>query len=98
MQRRYIMHSLKENMADILLPAMNPKERHKMMSALLMDMNAFISIELAEKITTLDKTTQYRERKEGHFPKLVSITSQGRRKAYRIRDLKEWMDKQAYSE
>lgn len=91
------MHTLKENMADILLPAMNPEERHKMMSALLIDMNAFVSIELAEKITTLDKTTQYRERKAGNFPPLISITSQGRRKAYRIRDLKEWMDKQAYS-
>jgi len=92
------MHQLKANLADILLPAIQPEERHMLLANLLIQLNAFISIELAEEITTLDKTTQYRERKEGHFPKLVSITSQGRRKAYRIRDLKEWMDRQAYSE
>lgn len=83
-------------MIDVLLPAMNPEERHKMMSALMIEMNAFISIDFAEKITSLDKSTQYRERKDGNFPPLVAITSQGRRKAYRLRDLKDWMDKQKY--
>jgi|GEM_PF-4092341 len=92
------MQRLNENLIDVLLPAMNLEERHKMTSALMLEMNAFISIDLAEKITTLDKSTQYRERKDGNFPPLVAITSQGRRKAYRLCDLKDWMDKQKYVE
>ena len=53
-------------------------------------MNAFVSIEVAEKLTTLDKTTQYRERINNRFPTPESITFKGRRKAYRIQDLLEW--------
>lgn len=54
-------------------------------------LNGFITIEGAEAITTLDKTTQYRERLLGRFPKLVPLTSKGRRKGYRVQDLQKWM-------
>ena len=47
---------------------------------------------MAEIITTLDKTTQYRERMKGRFPKLIPLTSQGRRKGYRLQDLRQWME------
>lgn len=59
---------------------------------LMIKLNAFISIEMAERITTLDKTTQYRERVKGRFPPLTPITSLGRRKGYRIQELKKWLD------
>ena len=59
---------------------------------LLIDTNPFISIDMAEIITTLDKTTQYRERMKGRFPKLIPLTSQGRRKGYRLQDLRQWME------
>ena len=58
---------------------------------LMMKMNGFVSIEAAETITTLDKTTQYRERRKGKFPAPIEITSSGRRKAYRINDLLSWI-------
>lgn len=64
----------------------------KLIAELMLKMNAFVSIEAAEKITTLDKTTQYRERVKGRFPKPVTITHLGRRKAYRIQDLVKWSD------
>ncbi len=60
---------------------------------LMIRLNGFVSIEIAETITTLDKTTQYRERRKGKFPTPVEITSSGRRKAYRVNDLIEWLDK-----
>ncbi len=59
---------------------------------LMIKMNGFVSIEAAETITTLDKTTQYRERRKGKFPTPIEITSSGRRKAYRINDLMEWIN------
>ena len=62
------------------------------LAALMIKLNAFVSIAAAEKITTLDKITQYRERSKGNFPKPVSITSLGRRKAYRLNDLQKWLD------
>ncbi|GAB5522845.1 MAG: hypothetical protein Roseis2KO_07170 [Roseivirga sp.] len=61
-----------------------------LIAELLLKMNAFVSIEAAEKLTTLEKSTQYRERVKGRFPKLESITHLGRRKGYRILDLVEW--------
>lgn len=61
-----------------------------LIAELMLKMNAFVSIEAAEKLTTLDKTTQYRERIKGRFPKPVNITHLGRRKGYRIQDLLEW--------
>ncbi|GAB5527496.1 MAG: hypothetical protein Roseis2KO_53680 [Roseivirga sp.] len=85
------MHPFKENLYDTLIPNIQPKERHQLLSALLIDLNAFVSIEDAEVITTLDKTTQYRLRKQGHFPSLIQITPQGRRKGYRMKDLKKWL-------
>ncbi len=60
---------------------------------LMIKLNCFVSIEVAETITTLDKTTQYRERRKGKFPTPVEITSSGRRKAYRINDLIDWLEK-----
>ena len=60
-------------------------------ASLMLEMNAFVSIDTAEKITTLDKTTQYRERIKGRFPRLHVITARGRRKAYHIQDLLEWI-------
>lgn len=62
------------------------------MASLLIQLDAFVSIEAAEIITTLDKTTQYRERCAGRFPKPVNITAKGRRKAYRLKDVKEWLN------
>ena len=63
-----------------------------LIAELMLKMNAFVSIEVAEKLTTLDKTTQYRERVKGRFPKPQSITHLGRRKAYRIQDLVKWSE------
>lgn len=63
----------------------------KVIASLLIQMNGFLSIEDAEHLTTLDKTTQYRERKKGRFPTPVEITGSGRRKAYRIKDLIDWL-------
>ena len=63
-----------------------------LMAELMIKMNAFVSIEAAEKLTTLDKTTQYRERVKGRFPKPVTITHLGRRKGYRIQDLVKWSE------
>lgn len=78
-----------ENNSVILI---DPEEEAEVVAHLLLKMNAFVSIKTAEIATTLDKATQYRERKEGHFPKLVSLTRHGRRKAYRIQDLKNWLE------
>ena len=70
----------------------DPDEEAEVVAHLLLKMNAFVSIKTAELATTLDKMTQYRERKEGRFPRLVSLTHHGRRKAYRIQDLKNWLE------
>ena len=77
------------NNNDVIL--IDPDEERKIVIGLLLEMNAFASIKTAEIATTLDKTTQYRERKAGRFPKLHSLTKHGRRKAYRINDLKEYL-------
>jgi len=73
----------------------DPDEEVKVVAALMENMNAFISIKTAEIMTTLDKTTQYRERIEGRFPKLIVLNHHGRRKAYRIQDLKDWLNNPA---
>jgi len=78
------------NNNDVIL--IDPDEEAEVVAHLLLKMNAFASIKTAELATTLDKVTQYRERKAGRFPKLVSLTHQGRRKAYRLQDLKNWME------
>lgn len=70
----------------------DPEEEPKVVAELLLKMNAFVSIKTAEIATTLDKVTQYRERKAGRFPKLHSITYHGQRKAYKIQDLKSWLE------
>lgn len=76
----------------------DPDEEAEVVAHLMFKMNAFVSIKTAEIATTLDKATQYRERKAGHFPKLLKLTSQGRRKAYRLNDLKDWLsDPENYS-
>lgn len=77
-----------ENNGVILI---DPDQEKEVVIGLLLETNAFVSIKTAEILTTLDKTTQYRERKEGRFPKLISLTHHGRRKAYRVRDLQEWI-------
>tara|TARA_Y100001949_G_C15708537_1_gene209893 strand:- start:134 stop:418 length:285 start_codon:yes stop_codon:yes gene_type:complete len=64
----------------------------KLIAEIMIRTNAFVSIEATEKITTLDKTTQYRERIKGRFPKPEPITRLGRRKGYRIQDLIKWID------
>ncbi|MEQ8627092.1 hypothetical protein [Ekhidna sp.] len=66
-----------------------------LVAELMLKMNAFVSIETAEKLTTLDKTTQYRERIKGRFPKPETITHLGRRKGYRIQDLIKWSENPA---
>lgn len=78
-----------ENNSVILI---DPDEEVKVVARLMLDMNAFVSIKTAELATTLDKMTQYRERKAGRFPKLHSLTHHGRRKAYKIQDLKNWLE------
>ena len=75
---------------DVIL--IDPDEEAEVVAHLLLKMNAFASVKTAEIATTLDKMTQYRERKVGRFPKLVSLTHHGRRKAYRIQDLRNWID------
>jgi len=90
------MKTYSQNKTDMLDLVLSIDAEDRFISNLMLEMNAFVTIELAERITTLDKTTQYRERKKGSFPKLVSITSQGRRKAYRLLDLKAWIDSQTY--
>lgn len=78
-----------ENNKVILI---DPDEEAKVVAELLLKMNAYVSIKTAEVATTLDKVTQYRERKARRFPKLHSITYHGQRKAYKIQDLKAWLD------
>ncbi len=82
-----------ENNSVILI---DPDEEAKVVAHLLMELNAFVSIKTAELASTLDKTTQYRERKAGRFPKLYVLTHHGRRKAYRIQDLKNWLEDPAH--
>ncbi len=77
-----------ENNSVILI---DPDEEVKVVAALMESMNAFVSIQTAEIITTLDKTTQYRYRMDGRFPELIILNHHGRRKAYRLQDLKNWM-------
>lgn len=81
-----------ENNSVILI---DPDEEPKIVAALMENVNAFVSIKTVEIMTTLDKTTQYRERKSGRFPKLHSLTHHGRRKAYKIQDLKNWLENPA---
>ena len=78
-----------ENNTVVLI---DPDEEVKVVAALMESINAFISIQTAEILTTLDKTTQYRQRTEGRFPKLITLNHHGRRKAYRLQDLKNWLD------
>lgn len=59
---------------------------------MLIELNAFASIRTAELATTLDKATQYRERKAGRYPKLHCLNHHGKRKAYKIQDLKNWLE------
>ena len=70
----------------------DPEQENKVVAELLFLMNSFVSIKTAETVTTLDKVTQYRMRKAGRFPKLYPITYLGQRKAYKILDLKNWLE------
>jgi hypothetical protein len=81
-----------ENNGVILI---DPDQEKEIVIGLLIETNAFVSIKTAEILTTLDKTTQYRERKEGRFPNLCSLTHHGRRKAYRVQDLINWLESPA---
>ncbi len=83
------MHKTIENNSVILI---DPEEEPKVVAALMENMNAFVSIRTVEIMTTLDKMTQYRERKEGRFPQLTPLTHHGKRKAYRINDLKDYLN------
>lgn len=71
----------------------DPDEEPEVIAALLIRSNTFVSIRTAELFTTLDKTTQYRERVAGRFPKLYCLTPKGRRKAYKLQELLEWLNK-----
>lgn len=79
------------NMQEIELKPKNQGLGDENLTEIWVKLNGFITIEGAEAITTLDKTTQYRERLLGRFPKLVPLTSKGRRKGYRVQDLQKWM-------
>lgn len=78
-----------ENNSVVLI---DPDEEAEVVANLLIRMNAFVSIKTAEIATTLDGTTQALERMEGKFPKLVHLTSDGNHRAYRIHDLRKWLD------
>ncbi|WP_406684309.1 hypothetical protein N1F78_00860 [Seonamhaeicola sp. MEBiC1930] len=78
-----------ENNSVILV---DPDQEKEIIVKLLLEINAFASIKTAEILTTLNKTTQYRERRAGRFPKLYSLTHHGRRKAYRIQELRDWIE------
>lgn len=85
-----------ENNSIVLI---DPDEEAEIVAHLLLKMNAFVSIKTTEIATTLDKATQYRERIEGRFPELITLTSSGRRKAYRANDLLVWMkDPESYKQ
>lgn len=70
----------------------DPDQETEVIAKLLIEINAFASIKTAELATTLDKNTQYRMRKLGRFPSLVSLNHHERRKAYRLQDLKNWLE------
>ena len=78
-----------ENNSVILI---DPDQETEVIAQLLLQMNAFASIKTAKLATTLDKTTQYRYRMEEKFPELFTLNHHGRRKAYRLQDLKNWLD------
>ena len=78
------------NNNDVIL--IDPDEEAKVVAELLLSMNAFVSIKTAEIATTLDKVTQYRMRKEKRFPQLYRLNHHGYRKAYKIQDLKNWLE------
>ena len=78
-----------ENNSVILI---DPDQEAEVVAHLLLKLNGFVSVRTAELATTLDKSTQYRERVKGKFPRLIPLTHQGRRKAYRLEDLKNWME------
>jgi hypothetical protein len=83
------MLKTKENNQVVLI---DPDQEDKVIAHLLLELNAFVSVKTAEIATTLDKVTQYRERKAERFPELISLTPHGRRKAYRLQDLKSWFE------
>lgn len=87
-----IQNNFNQNQRDITFPVITESTNEAVIAALMIKLNAYVSIGIAKRLTTLDKTTQYRERVKGNFPQLVSLTPQGRRKAYRIQDLKRWLD------
>ena len=88
------MTEIHENYSLQPIPLLkNSEGESAIIAELMIKLNGFVSIEVAETITTLNKTTQYRERRKGKFPIPVEITSSGRRKAYRINDLIEWLEK-----
>lgn len=78
------------NNNDLVL--IDPDEEAEVVAHLMLKMNAFISVRTAELATTLDKVTQARERKSGRFPKLYKLSSNVRRKAYRINDIKSYLE------
>ena len=78
-----------ENNSVVLI---DPDQETEVIAKLLLEFNAFVSIKTVETITTLDKITQYRMRKVGKFPKLICLTPQGRRKAYRLKDIQNWLE------
>lgn len=78
------------NNNDVIL--IDPDEEAEVVAHLLLKMNVFMSIKTVELATTLDKTTQFRERKAGRFPKLQRLTKTGRRKAYRINDIRAYLE------
>ena len=74
------------------VPFIDDDQETKVTAKLLLECNAFVSIKTVEVMTTLDKITQYRMRKLDQFPKLISLTPQGRRKAYRLKDIQNWLE------
>ncbi|GAB1856119.1 hypothetical protein MHTCC0001_09540 [Flavobacteriaceae bacterium MHTCC 0001] len=81
-----------ENNGIILL---DPDQEKEIVIGLLLEINGFASIETAEVLTTLNKTIQNRESKAGRFPKLYSLTHNGSKKAYKIKDLRNWIESPA---
>lgn len=78
------------NNNDVIL--IDPDEEAEVVAHLMLKMNALLSIKTVQLATTLSEAQQYRERTNGHFPEPVPITHHGRRKAYRINDIKNWLE------
>jgi predicted DNA-binding transcriptional regulator AlpA len=86
------MNDMTDNNRDVTFPYLDEKTDEMVIAKLMIAMDAFCSVWVAEQLTSLDKSTQYRQRTKGQFPLLKKLTPEGRRKGYKLQDLKKWLD------